>query len=195
MTPDAQRLSAREAQILLYALGYRTAFGFLPADPPDRMQTAAALAALAHRGVLVPEADALRLAEPWRTWMNCWGSAPGCVSLWAAGGRRASCHAGCGGVLVCAPLYRSPETMLLRWGDAASAWDAALEELGGLPACPALAGEALLRAEWLGDSGADRALEIQAGPEGPVLMSGEQRRADWNAAARTLVKEWLEGAV
>lgn len=110
--PDIFRMQSAAMRLLLYAQGFRRAYGFLEANPPSRAGTARHLAGLVHQGVLTPEAGTLRLQEPWRTWVPCIGQARRVVQLEGPSLQSAVCaYPLKGGALLCSPLARSPQTL------------------------------------------------------------------------------------
>lgn len=110
--PDIYRMQSAAVRLLLYAQGFRKAYGFLEADPPSRAGAAGSLAGLVRRGVLTPEAGTLRLQEPWRTWVRCIGQAGRAVQLEGPALQSTVCaYPLKGGALLCSPLARSPQTL------------------------------------------------------------------------------------
>lgn len=133
MEPDILRIQTGALRLLLYAQGFRKAYGFLDSENPDRADKARWLTELVRQGVLEPERDTLRLQEPWRTWVYCLGNAQRAVQLDGPALQSAVCAYPLGdGVLLCSPLARSPQTVRFCTADTANLWQR-LEMLASLP--------------------------------------------------------------
>ena len=64
--PKTVLLQAQQAQLLLYSMGYRRVYGFLPTDMPDRRQSLQLFADLVRKGILQEQGGSLQLQAPWR---------------------------------------------------------------------------------------------------------------------------------
>ena len=64
--PETVLLQAQQAQLLLYSMGYRRVYGFLPADPPNRQRSLQLFADLVRKEILQEQKESLVLQSPWR---------------------------------------------------------------------------------------------------------------------------------
>ena len=113
--PETVLLQAQQAQLLLYSMGYRRVYGFLPTDMPDRRQSLQLFADLVRKGILQEQGGSLQLQAPWRDCLRHWGEADVVVRLHTADAASPDCccYPYADGVMVCAPQPRRPRTLRL----------------------------------------------------------------------------------
>lgn len=134
--PETVLLHTQQAQLLLYAMGYRKVYGFLPAEVPNRQQSLQWFADLVRKEILRAENGALVLQPPWNRCLRHWGQARAVLRLHtAAPGPDCCCYPHTHGILVCAPQPRRPEMLRLTelaypqlWDWLADAYDLPAEE-------------------------------------------------------------------
>lgn len=108
-------LQAQQAQLLLYSMGYRKVYGFLPTGVPDRRQSLQLFADLVRKGILQEHEGSLRLQAPWGDCLRHWGEADVVLRLHTADAASPDCccYPYAGGVMVCAPQPRRPQMLRL----------------------------------------------------------------------------------
>ena len=82
--PETVLLQAQQAQLLLYSMGYRRVYGFLPEDPPDRQRSLQLFADLVRKEILQEQRGSLVLQSPWRDCLRGWGEADAVLRLHTA---------------------------------------------------------------------------------------------------------------
>lgn len=113
--PETVLLHAQQAQLLLYSMGYRKAYGFLPAELPDRQQTLQFFADLVRKGILQEQNGNLVLQSPWKDCLRHWGEAGLALRLHTVdtGSPDCCCYPYAEGVVVCIPQPRRPQMLRL----------------------------------------------------------------------------------
>ncbi len=113
--PETVLLQAQQAQLLLYSMGYRRVYGFLPEDPPDRQRSLQLFADLVRKEILQEQRGSLVLQSPWRDCLRGWGEADAVLRLHTADTTIPDCCCyPCGeDVVVCTPQPRRPQMLRL----------------------------------------------------------------------------------
>lgn len=115
MEPETVLLQAQQAQLLLYTMGYRRVYGFLPAVTPDRRQSLQLFADLVRKGILREYQGSLQLQAPWRDCLRHWGEADVVLRFHTADAASPDCccYPYADGVVVCAPQPHRPRMLRL----------------------------------------------------------------------------------
>jgi len=131
MNPKVRRLTVGEVKLLLAVLGYSKAYGFLEAEA-RHVPVQERLAQLLQKGVMKREGNQFVIQQPYRDWINAWGSAGSVLRIQ---GKREAFPGAClypcpQGFLACVPCGSNPEILRLWMLPAADLPDWLAEECG-----------------------------------------------------------------
>ncbi len=131
MNPDVRRLTVGEVKLLLAILGYPKAYGFLETET-RRLSVQERLARLLQKGVMEREEDKFVIQQPYRDWINAWGSARSVLRIQ---GKEDSFPGAClypfrRDLLACVPCRSNPEILRLWMLSTADLPDWLVEECG-----------------------------------------------------------------
>lgn len=123
--PEIVLLQAQQAQLLLYSMGYRQVYGFIPEQPPDRQQALQLFADLVRKGILQEHGGALQLQSPWKECLHYWGEAQAVLRFHTedAAGPDSCMYPYEGGMMVCTPQPRRPQMLRLVCLPEAELWN------------------------------------------------------------------------